>query len=581
MSKANPRAQGNTGVEPGTVLMITIMALVFGGGVAIAAIHTLAAKLTGQPTPEEVTFNPLGMIITTIKGEVEWTTPAKVIGIAMAVVVVAVGFCGWIFLSSRKPKTQIDKAAKSYLSANSDVESLSKKKATVFAEKNFTDPAVHAHPGLKFGHVIGKKSKGLYSTWEDLYLVIFGPRMGKTTTQVIPAIVDAPGPVVTTSNKRDIVDDTIGVTGARGTVWVFDPQDIAAGTTQQRWYFDPLDTIRRDPMTMDAAASALADIFLCASRGADSGGDEYFTNAGKDLLSRTFLAATLSNRPLTDVFAWINDESDSTPVDILDGSPEWHLQAKALAATYGLTEKTRSGVFSQAQQMASVLGRRSASRWVTPQPGAKRFSAYDFVRSSHDTLYLLSKEGPANAAALTTALVAAVMEEAERYGEECGGRLPVPLVAPLDETANVVRWPELPKLYSHYGSRSIILMTILQSYAQGVGVWGEHGMEALWSAASIMLYGGGVRDEKMLNKLEALIGEAAVRTTSTSSSRDGRSTSTSFQEQKILNVAELASMPAGRVAVFAAKRRPLMVATEPFWQRSWDASIRQHLAIKE
>lgn len=288
MSKANPRAQGNTGVEPGTVLMITIMALVFGGGVAIAAIHTLAAKLTGQPTPEEVTFNPLGMIITTIKGEVEWTTPAKVIGIAMAVVVVAVGFCGWIFLSSRKPKTQIDKAAKSYLSANSDVESLSKKKATVFAEKNFTDPAVHAHPGLKFGHVIGKKSKGLYSTWEDLYLVIFGPRMGKTTTQVIPAIVDAPGPVVTTSNKRDIVDDTIGVTGARGTVWVFDPQDIAAGTTQQRWYFDPLDTIRRDPMTMDAAASALADIFLCASRGADSGGDEYFTNAGKDLLSRTF-----------------------------------------------------------------------------------------------------------------------------------------------------------------------------------------------------------------------------------------------------------------------------------------------------
>jgi hypothetical protein len=38
----------------------------------------------------------------------------------------------------------------------------------------------------------------------------------------------------------------------------------------------------------------------------------------------------------------------------------------------------------------------------------------------------------------------------------------------LDEAANVCRWRDLPNLYSHYGSRGIVLMTILQSWSQGV-----------------------------------------------------------------------------------------------------------------
>ena len=70
--------------------------------------------------------------------------------------------------------------------------------------------------------------------------------------------------------------------------------------------------------------------------------------------------------------------------------------------------------------------------------------------------------------------------------------MPSPLVGVLDEAANVCRWKDLPDLYSHFGSRGIVLMTILQSWAQGVECWGERGMEKLWSAANIRVYGGGV-----------------------------------------------------------------------------------------
>ncbi|MEK8229329.1 TraG/TraD/VirD4 family protein [Oerskovia sp. M15] len=60
----------------------------------------------------------------------------------------------------------------------------------------------------------------------------------------------------------------------------------------------------------------------------------------------------------------------------------------------------------------------------------------------------------------------------------------------LDEAANVCRWRELPNLYSHYGSRGIVLDTVLQSWSQGVEVWGESGMKKLWSASNVKVYGG-------------------------------------------------------------------------------------------
>ena len=56
---------------------------------------------------------------------------------------------------------------------------------------------------------------------------IWGPRKGKTTSRAIPTIMAAPGAVLVTSNKRDVVDATRDPRARRGRVWVFDPQAIA------------------------------------------------------------------------------------------------------------------------------------------------------------------------------------------------------------------------------------------------------------------------------------------------------------------------------------------------------------------
>lgn len=572
MGKVNPRNSGGPGLDGQTVFMAVILVT----AISILGTAQLGAfigwKLGGTNKPP---VNPFETVTGLLNGYVQWTVISTVAAIVLWALIGALVYL-WVKSKPKNTKTTTGQAAR-HLAPKSEISSLSRKSAEKKAAKFIGEDLAKDYPGLRMGKDLQSR-RGVYSSWEDLYLVIFGPRRGKTTSQVIPAIVDAPGNVLTTSNKADIVYDTAAITEARGDIWVFDPQGFVAGRDDRQWYFDPLDAVRRDPMKMDSEAIALADIFRAASQGDSTGGDSFFSEGGRDLLGRLFLAAALDERPITDVFRWVNDDEDRTPVGILQGFPEWESMADALNGTYSITERTRSGLFSQAAQMAAPLGRRAIQHWITPGEDKVKFEPEQFVRADHDTLYLLSKEGVDNAAALTTALAASTMKAAERYGEENGLRLPVPMICALDEAANTVPWPELPKLYSHYGSRGIIVMTILQSYAQGVNAWGKEGMESLWSAASVLLYGGGVRDQDMLQKLELLIGDYEELSKSVSRSADGgRSTSVQAREKKILNAAELAALPYGQGLAFTG-RRPFALYLEPFWERDyWDERTKSLL----
>jgi hypothetical protein len=78
-------------------------------------------------------------------------------------------------------------------------------------------------------------------SWEDLSFDMWGPRTGNDLPHVVPAILDAPGAVVLTSNKRDVVDGTRGVRVAAALVWVFDPQKI--DQKEPDWWWTPLSDI--------------------------------------------------------------------------------------------------------------------------------------------------------------------------------------------------------------------------------------------------------------------------------------------------------------------------------------------------
>lgn len=138
----------------------------------------------------------------------------------------------------------------------------------------------------------------------------------------------------------------------------------------------------------------------------------------------------------------------------------------------------------------------------------------------------------------------------------------------------------------HLGSRGVIPITILQSYRQGVRVWGEAGMDALWSAATIKLVGSGIDDADFADKLSRLVGDHDVRTVSVSTSETGKSTSVSMRQERVLPADAIRALPKGSALLLATGIRPALLSLKPWYRepnadRLGAASARETAAITE
>jgi type IV secretory pathway TraG/TraD family ATPase VirD4 len=509
--------------------------------------------------------NPVALISDLLKRKTPWPRAATFVLVAEFVAAGALTFVVAVTLSRyRSGQEQVDTLAKR-LPRNA-------KALRRYTDLRHAPVAPEVGPGLALGRDV-VSGQIIRQSWEDVAAIIAGARTGKTTTQVAPAILAAPGAVYTCSNKRDVVDLTAGARGKNAAVWVFDPQGIADG--HPTWWWNPLDMA-----TNLAGARNLAGLFAAASRPPGAQRDAYFDPEGEELLAILLLAARLSEQPLTTVYEWLSTGRNDRVVSRLAAAGH-ELAAQALLDVMNQPDKQRAGVFGTARKDVSFLADPNLGDWITERGDNRPRFDTDAFAASHDTLYALSKEGPGSAGPLTAALTAAVVLSAERLAScSVGGRLRVPMVCPLDEVANVCRWRELPDLYSHYGSRGIILMSFLQSWAQGVDVWGEQGMRKLWGAANIRLYGGGSNEQGFLDDISSVCGEMDTRqlTTSFNGGRQGQSRSYATRREPIFDVATLAALPRGRAVLMASGIDPMLIRTESVLDGPYGPDVRASLA---
>lgn len=539
---------------------------------------SFARALDDQP----VIANPMAVVFGLLIGTVPWPGVWAVVFLVVEVLLLASLVVGAVLVvrRRRRGRTRVDDAAR-HLAVDRDLEPYTPAGAARSAARLRPRGAGDEMSG--WGLFIGKIKRTLtafLASWEDMIVIIAGPRVGKSTSQAIPMIVAAPGPVIATSNKRDLHDATRLSRSQRGQVWVFDPQDIIGA--EPEFWFDPLAGI-----TGPTEADVLVSHFVAVS-GADAKRDAYFDPEGEALLSYLLLAAAQNDRPITDAYKWAVNSNNREPITLL--GTENDLIARKLQMLYELPDKQREGVFSTAAKLMRCLEDPKILRWVVRprRLGVRRFDPHAFVRSC-DTLYLLSKEGGRTASPLVAALTQAVLDAGEALAKRsAGARLDPPLVGILDEAANVCRIKELPALYSHYGSRGMVLVTILQSWEQGAEAWGDRGMTKLWSSANVRVYLGGEADEKLLNKIAQLIGDHYKVVYSETRDRSGHSSRTgSPQPQLIFKVSDLAAFPRGRAIVLASGVPATLLETVPWMagahaqeiQRSlerYDPAFREH-----
>ncbi|MEC4020653.1 type IV secretory system conjugative DNA transfer family protein [Streptomyces sp. H27-D2] len=561
-----PRAEDDWTAE----IVILVVVVLAGVSAAWLAAAAGASFSDGAAPPGD----PFSFVIQLVKGGYSWPGgAANAIAGAEALLLGVCGLAAYRVRERFRNKPKVDAAAR-HLAKGSELGKLTHHGAAATASRL---GAQTGSPGVFIGRSVQGKQP-LYGSFEDMHIDIWGPRTGKTTRRAIPAILDAPGAVLVTSNKRDIVDATRGPRAARGPVWVFDPQQVAQESPS--WWWNPLSYV-----TDVAKARKMADHFASGSRDASASTDAFFDPAGQDLLANLLLAAATGGLPITQIYTWLSNPKDDTAERILRGAGHV-MPADGVYGVLNAPDKQRSGIYGVAQQMASCLVNPEVNRWVTPAPGEPlpEFDPHAFVRAAA-TLFSLSREGRDSAGPLVTALTVAVVEAAEEYATtQRGGRLPLPLVGVLDEAANVCRWRNLPDLYSHYGSRGIILMTILQSWAQGIEVWGERGMEKLWSAANVRVYGGGVSDTKFLGDLSELAGEFELTDYQTTREAEfggwsgNRSVNQSSRRERVLQVSDLGSMPPGRALVLASGTKPVLVETVPWWEGPHARAVQASLA---
>ncbi|MFF8533610.1 type IV secretory system conjugative DNA transfer family protein [Streptomyces sp. NPDC015532] len=408
------------------------------------------------------------------------------------------------------------------------------------------------------GNLIGDlepRGPELRSSYEDVELDLMAPRAGKSTGIAVPRVLRARGSVLLTSNKADVYSVTRAERERVGRVWTFDPQGIAH-TSRGLWW-----DMLAEAATIEGARR-LAGHFVGAVND-DASRRDFWISAAQNTLTALFHAAHRGGRPIGEVLAWLADPADRTPVDLLRDAGMTALADQLQGTVLGAVE-TRDGIYETSRQCVACLLDPAIAAWVTPDPALPQFFPDRHVLSA-DTLYLLSKDGGGSAAGVVAAAADSVLRAGVVAAERMGGRLEPPMTAVLDEAANVCRISDLPDLYSHFGSRSINIVTLLQSYRQGSRVWGEAGMDALWSAATIKLLGAGLDDADFVEKVSRLVGEHDVSTVSWSKGRDGRSRSTSYRLERILPADRIRALPKGTALLLATGIRPALVRLRPWY----------------
>ncbi len=364
-------------------------------------------------------------------------------------------------------------------------------------------------------------------------LVLGPPRSGKTTSIVIPAILAATGPVVSTSTKPEVMRVTAASRARAGENLLYDPSGTVEppkGVVPLRW--SPLSSCS----TWDEAL-LVANLMTVASIGGTSstrsfanGPDDHWHKRSEALLATLLHAASLEGAPISTVLKWVDRHQAGPAQSILDGSGN-ELAADFLAGIAATAPNEQSGIWSTA---SGVLGAYHSHAAMATTTGAQ-FDVREWCESA-GTIYICASGRHQN---LVSPLVVALVEEictaskkrsADREANRFqrmplegrpGSRGDSPLLLALDEVANVAPLPNLPQLVSEGGGQGVLTLACLQDLSQARARWGPDadGWLSLFGS-TVMLRG--IEDVKTLEVLSTLAGEEEVATRAVSAPVAGR-----------------------------------------------------------
>lgn len=430
------------------------------------------------------------------------------------------------------------------------------------------DPATCplAEVGLRIGRA-ADTGEPVIVTLED-QVGIMGPTgAGKSVYFGVGAALDAPGPLVATSTKAELLDAITEARSARGRVFVFDPLDLAQWP--QRMVWDPT-AGAEDSATAIARGEAFTGAFAQDTDG--DANNPFFQRAAGIIIARLLHAAALGGKTMRDVIEWAVLMDRSTVAhEILRHHGEAEvLWARTLeTAMQGADETISSVRMTLAQKVEPLLSGRVLDQLVR-RDDVESFDPNGFV-TSHDTLLIITDDNARTNVAPLAAMLLGEINDAAKYAaaRSMVGRLDPPLRIMGDEIPNVAPVPKLPRQLSDSRGSGTQWIVVFQSLAQMRSRWGREGAEQILANLNVIVVLGGLQDDDALERFSRLVGSVDVAQISANltAQRTSSGHSISTTERRVLRPEEIRQIAAGQALVLYRSAPAMLVDLEPWFNR--------------
>jgi type IV secretory pathway TraG/TraD family ATPase VirD4 len=411
----------------------------------------------------------------------------------------------------------------------------------------------------------GRASRRLLAGGDCVSAVAFGPNgSGKTTSLIVPNVLDWDGPVVLTTAKPQDLEPICSARAEHGPVWVIAPGG-APGHETVGW--SPI-AAATTPDDADRVAE-----WLVESSGMTGDPKARPWNAqARKYLKGLLLGAHLSGGGIAQWAEWIHagERARDHVEDVLrsaghddvarEYTSTWQIhdegKGSVLFTALGLADTySRPGVLDAAERGGftpqDLLDGRGTLCIVTPNAEGDRFTPY------------------------FTALVSAIIHEAENRAAAAAAPIEPRLLLALDEAGNVFRYPRLPHLLTTARGNGIQLLLIYHDLAQVEHLYGGREVaRTVVSNAKMRMLLPGVGDLETLRYWSDLMGQTRTQTLGSTTGGDGRRTqSRSEHSDHLAPLHRLQQLPDGQAVLLYQNLPPARVRLLP-----WYAGRRfQHL----
>jgi type IV secretion system protein VirD4 len=396
----------------------------------------------------------------------------------------------------------------------------------------------------------------VYAPVESMRLIIAPPQEGKSAAAA-GTILDAPGPLVATSIRGDLIAATAGLRARRGQIHIWNPEGVGDYASTLAWNLvegcqDMTVAVRRAGYMIEATtARGLSD-------------DSFWEDQASLVLGSYLHAAGLAAGTMRDVHRWVL-EADQAPARILASHPGAAPLSHSQVTHYlSMPDKTRAGVSAVINNTLRFMTHPGVVATLAPAAG----EGFDFEAFLDDcnTLYLVAAD---TATSPVSPLFTAMCAEITWHARQRPARLDPPLSMVLDEVANIAPVPAAEWATWAAGS-GVWLHLYAQAWAQLVARWGQYGAATIWQACKDKLIYTATSEPELCEMVEDLCGTVRVRGLD-----DWRYTRTgrprrrpTWEEIPVLPHAELRQLPAGHAVVIQGSAPPTIVRPEQYWKRA-------------